>query len=280
VAVAIYTLLREADALGSTCDILVRRVDDMSVSERTRRALKDFGLTEYEVKAYVALVESGPMPASQLSTKAAIPYSKIYEILGNLERKGWVEIEQGRPSKYFPKPPSTALESSRVRSENTLKSSQIDALSELQPLYERKGVQERPDIWIVRGQDNILDRIKETLGRTRRELLVAMPIVPESVISIAAPLLSLMTSRGIKVSIMVPELTNKEAIRKLKGLAEVRVREQMFGGGMISDSNEIILLLGEEPEKGLILAISSDHVGLVKFGKSYFEFLWENSKPA
>ncbi len=279
-AVPIYTLLRETDALGSTCDILVRMVDDMSVSERTRRALKDFGLTEYEVKAYVALVESGPIPASQLSTKAAIPYSKIYEILGNLERKGWVEIEQGRPSKYFPKPPSTALESSRVRTENTLKSSQIDALSELQPLYERKGVQERPDIWIVRGQDNILDRIKETLGRTRRELLVAMPIVPESVISITAPLLSLMTSRGIKVSIMVPELTDKDAIRKLKGLAEVRVREQMFGGGMISDSNEIILLLGEEPEKGLILAISSDHVGLVKFGKSYFEFLWENSKPA
>jgi len=252
----------------------------LSVSERTRRALKDFGLTEYEVKAYVALVESGPTPASQLSTKATIPYSKIYEILGNLERKGWVEIEQGRPSKYFPKPPSTALESSRVRTENTLKSSQIDALSELQPLYERKGVQERPDIWIIRGQDNILDRIKETLGRTRRELLVAMPIVPESVISVASPLLSLMTNRGIKVSIMVPELTNKDAIRKLKGLAEVRVREQMFGGGMISDSNEIILLLGEEPEKGLTLAISSDHVGLVKFGKSYFEFLWENSKPA
>jgi len=38
-------------------------------------------------------------------------------------------------------------------------------------------------------------------------------------------------------------------------------------------------LLGEEPEKGLTLAISSRHAGLVKFGKSYFEFLWENSKP-
>jgi len=255
-------------------------VDDVSVSERTRRALKDFGLTEYEVKAYVGLVESGPLPASQLSTTATIPYSKIYEILGNLERKGWVETEQGRPSKYFPKPPSTALESSRVRTENTLKSSQMDALSELQPLYEKKGVQERPDIWIVRGQNNILDRIKETLGRTRRELLVAMPIVPESVISMAAPLLTLMASKGIKVSVMVPAGTNREAMRKLKGLAEIRVREQMFGGGMISDSNEIIILLGEEPEKGLTLAISSEHVGLVKFGKSYFEFLWENSNPA
>src|SRR5213080_365992 len=251
----------------------------MTVSETTKKALKHFGLTEYEVKAYIALVEAGPVPASQLSTTAGIPYSKIYEILGNLERKGFAESEQGRPSKYFAKPPSTALESSRVRMENTLKSSQTDAMVELQPLYEKKGVQERPDIWIVRGQNNILDRIKETLGRTRTELLVAMPIVPDPVISMATPLLSLMTSRGIKVSIMVPELTNKDSIRKLKGLAEVRVREQMFGGGMISDSNEIILLLGEEPEKGLTLAISSDHVGLVKFGKSYFEFLWDNSKP-
>jgi len=250
------------------------------VSETTRRALKDFGLTEYEVKAYIALVDSGPMPASQLSTTAAIPYSKIYEILGNLERKGWVESEQGRPNKYFPKPPSTALESWRVRMENTLMSSQKEALSELQPLYEKKGVQERPDIWIVRGQDNILDRIKETLGRTRKELLVAMPIVPDPVISMAEPLLSLMNGRGIKVSLMVPSLTSKDVSRRLKGLAEVRVREQMFGGGIISDSSEIIILLGEEPEKGLTLAISSHHAGLVRFGKSYFEFLWESSKPA
>ena len=251
----------------------------MSVSERTRRALKDFGLTEYEAKAYIALVESGAMAASQLSTNASIPYSKIYEILGNLERKGWVESEQGRPSKYFPKSPSTALESSRVRIENTLKSSQAEALSELQPLHERKEVQERPDIWIVRGQPNILDRIKETLGRTRRELLVAMPVVPDSILSIATPLLSLMTSQGIKVSVMIPGSTSKEVIRKIKGPAEVRVREQMFGGGLISDSKEIIILLGEEPEKGLSLAISSDHAGLVRFGKIYFEFLWESSKP-
>src|SRR5207245_9621475 len=91
---------------------------------------------------------------------------------------------------------------------------------------------------------------------------------------------TVMAGRGIKVSVMVTTGTSKEAMMKLKGLVEIRTREQMFGGGMISDSNEIIILLGEEPEKGLTLAISSEHVGLVKFGKSYFEFLWENSSPA
>src|SRR2546428_8099861 len=126
----------------------------MSVSDKTRRALKDFSLTDYEVKTYVALVEAGPMPASELSTHAGIPYSKIYEIIGNLERKGWVELEQGRPTKYYAKAPSTALESSRVRFETTIRSSEAAELQELQPVYENKGGQEKPDIWIVRGQDN------------------------------------------------------------------------------------------------------------------------------
>ena len=251
----------------------------MVVTERTRRALKEFGLTEYEVKAYVALVESGALAASELSRSASIPYSKIYEILGNLESKGWVESEQGRPSKYFAKPPSTALESSRVRFESLLRSSEAEALKELEPVYEKKGVRERPDIWIVRGQDNILDRIRESLGRTRRELLVAMPVAPDPVVGMALPVLGLMSQKGVRVSVMMPASTARETLGKLKGLAEVRTREQMFGGGIISDDNEIIILLGEDPGRGLTLAISSDHIGLVRFGKSYFEYLWESSKP-
>src|SRR5205809_1728974 len=251
----------------------------MSVSKKTRRGLKEFGLTEYEAKVYVSLVESGTQAASELSSTASIPYSKIYEILGNLERKGWVETEQGRPSKYYPKAPSTALESSRARLETTLKSSQADAMEELQPLYEKKGAREKPDIWIVRGQDNILDKIKETLSRTRRELMVAMPVVPDAIVSMALSVLALMREKGVNVSVMLSLETSRETVRQLKGLAQVRTREQMFGGGIISDDNQIIILLGEDPEKGLTLAISSDHIGLVRFGKSYFEYLWESSKP-
>jgi HTH-type transcriptional regulator, sugar sensing transcriptional regulator len=224
-------------------------------------------------------VESGALAASELSRTASIPYSKIYEIIGNLERKGWVESEQGRPSKYYPKAPSTALESSRARFETLLRSSQADALQELQPLYEKKGGQEKPDIWIVRGPDNILDKIKETLGRTTRELMVAMPVVPDPIVSAALPILGLMKEKGVNVSVMLPQTTGRETIRRLKGLAQVRTRESLFGGGIISDDNRIIILLGEDPEKGLTLAISSDHIGLVRFGKSYFEYLWESSKP-
>jgi sugar-specific transcriptional regulator TrmB len=106
-----------------------------------------------------------------------------------------------------------------------------------------------------------------------------MPVAPDPIVSIALPLLAVLKARGVNVSIMVPETTNRETLRKLKGLVHVRTREQMFGGGIISDDDQIIILLGEDPLKGLTLAISSDHIGLVRFGKSYFEFLWESSKP-
>ena len=251
----------------------------MVVSDRARRALKEFGLTEYEAKAYVSLVESGAVSASELSRIAGIPYSKIYEIIGNLERKGWVESAQGRPSKYYSKAPSTALESSRIRFETTLRSSEAEALQELQPLYEKKGVQEKPDIWIVRGQDNIVDKIKETLVETRRELMVAMPAVPEPIVSMATSILALLRGKGVNVSVMIPENSSRDTIRRLRGSAQVRTRESLFGGGIISDDNRIILLLGGDADKGLTLAISSDHIGLVRFGKSYFEYLWESSKP-
>jgi hypothetical protein len=50
----------------------------------------------------------------------------------------------------------------------------------------------------------------------------------------------------------------------------------MFGGGIIADGREVILLLGQE-EEAISLAIWSDHIGLARLAKNYFEFLWEDS---
>ena len=109
--------------------------------------------------------------------------------------------------------------------------------------------------------------------------MVAMPVASDSILSLTLPILNLMKARDVKVFLMLPQTVSREIIRKLKGIVDVRTREQMFGGGIISDDLQIIILLGEEPEKGLTLAISSDHIGLVRFAKSYFQYLWESSTP-
>ena len=64
------------------------------------------------------------------------------------------------------------------------------------------------------------------------------------------------------------------AIKKFSGLGELRIRDHMFGGGIIADGKEAMLFLGEDKPS---LVIWSNHVGLVGFAREYFQFLWDSS---
>jgi len=55
------------------------------------------------------------------------------------------------------------------------------------------------------------------------------------------------------------------------------LKDNMFGGGLIADGREAILILGE---KKTSLTIWSDHLGLVKFAKDYFQHLWDSAEKA
>ena len=251
----------------------------MTISDKARRSLQEFGLTDYEIRSYTSLLEIGPATASDLSEASGVPYSKIYEVLGSLEKKGWIEMEHGRPSKYYPKPPSVAMEITKSQIENALKTNEAMVLSELQPLYERKGVRERPDIWIVRGNFNVLAKIRETVEHVQKEILAAVPTIPDPVAEMLIPLVKTIAERGVKVQLMTMKSPISDSMAKLAKFCEVRVREQMFGGGIIADGREVILLLGQEGDEAISPAIWSDHMGLAKFAKNYFEYLWQDSKP-
>jgi sugar-specific transcriptional regulator TrmB len=249
-------------------------VPQSAVSEKTKRILQDLGLTDYEIKAYVSLLSAPGEQASDVSKDSDVPVSKIYEVLGNLERKGWVESQHSRPTKYFPKSPSTALQALRLRMEAELKANEDHLLSELMPLYEQKETQERPDIWIIRGDYNILAKITESIDRCKRELLVVIPPALNSVIDLVIPPLTNVKSAGVNVRILMSGEINERSIAKINSLADLRLKENMFGGGVIVDANEVILLLGRSSENRESLAIWSDHAGLASFAKNYFEFLW------
>ena len=254
-------------------------------SDKTRRVLQDLGLTDYEIKVYLALLDNPASQASDVSRVAEVPVSKIYEVLANLEKKGWVESQQStRPARYYPKSPSTALQAVRIRQERELKSNEEYLLQELMPRYSKKETQEKPEIWIVRGEYNILAKVQETIDRCKREILVVVPSALNDVIDLVIPALTEVKNSGVSVRMLLSVQVNKDSLRKLASLSQVRLKENMFGGGVISDAREVILLLGGGNEgvvdpSGSALAIWSDHAGLASFARSYFEFLWTEAIP-
>ncbi len=77
-------------------------------------------------------------------------------------------------------------------------------------------------------------------------------------------------------------MTEDENIKKISKVGEARVRDNLFGGGVIVDGKEVLLFLGEADTKRSysgLLVIWSNHIGLVKFAREYFQLLWDTAKP-
>ncbi len=249
----------------------------MSISENTREILREMGLNAYEVDAYIVLLEGGQMTAMEVSREASVPYSKIYEVLNSLKEKGWVKSSESRPFKYYPVPPIEAMAFTKLRFEDKYQSWENAVAEELQPLYEKRELVERADILMLHGQQAVLSKLEEVLKKATKEVMVAAPEFARPIMALAESLLN-----GVKKAVGVKLMVAGKAedwlfLKKVASVSELRVRDHMFGGGVIADGKEAMLFLGEDKPS---LVIWSNHVGLVGFAREYFQFLWDSSAKA
>ena len=248
---------------------------EMAVNEQTRDTLHEMGLNAYEIDSYIVLLECGQMTAMEISQQANVPYSKMYEVLNSLKDKGWIKSNETRPFKYFPVPPMEATRSTRLRLEDKYTNWERTVAETLQPLYEKREIVERPDMLILRGQQAVLNKLEDVLKKASVEIVVAAPEFAKPLITLAEPLLGSGLKKTVTIKLMAAG--KKEdwlAIKKFAGLGELRIRDHMFGGGIIADGKEAMLFLGEDKPS---LVIWSNHVGLVGFAREYFQFLWDSS---
>jgi sugar-specific transcriptional regulator TrmB len=236
------------------------------------------GLNAYEIDAYIVLLEGGQMTAMEISQQATVPYSKMYEVLNSLKEKGWIKSSESRPFKYYPVPPLEATRFTKLRLEDKYLNWENTVAENLQPLYEKRELIERPDMLILRGQQAVLTKLEEVLKKASIEIVIAAPEFAKPVITLAEPLLGSGLKKTVSVKLMAAG--KKEDwlfLKKHSGLNELRIRDHMFGGGVISDGKEAMLFLGEDKPT---LVIWSNHVGLVGFAREYFQFLWDSSATA
>lgn len=246
----------------------------MSLDENTREALREMGLNAYEVDAYSALLRCGQLTAMEVSREAKVPYSKIYEVLNSLKDKGWIKSSETRPFKYFPVPPLEATAYTKLRLEDKYLRWEQTVAETLQPLYEKRELVERPDILILHGQQAVLTKLEEVLKKANKEIMIAAPVFAKPIIASADQYIAGL-KKNVNVRLMAAGKSQDwRLLKKIASINELRVREHMFGGGVIADGKEAMLFLGEDKPS---LIIWSNHVGLVGFAREYFQFLWDSS---
>ncbi len=248
----------------------------MSLSDKAGSALEALGLTKTQVKAYVSLLEKGTMTASEVSRAARIPYSKVYEALEGLHASGWIDEQKSRPILYTAKSPATAIEEMDSRHEAQRREREQLVLKELTGIYEKKGEQERPEIWILRGTSEILSRLRTMVLDCRNELLIALPSVIAPYAEEIAGILAALKEEGVKIEILASGDIPNATQTALSSVAELKTRNMLYGGGVIADSKQVVLLLGGGETASSALAIWAEHIGLAGFAKDYFQILWNS----
>lgn len=160
-------------------------LDQSGVTDSLEESLRAVGLTSNEARAYLALLRLGSVSPSQLVPKANVSRGRVYQILAELERKGFVVEVPGPTRAYRPVDPVVALgavleaETSRARGLERLVGAVTPKLEELRgdqadrrSLFPAVEVLARPEQFARRFRQLEEDATEEILLFTKAPLLL------------------------------------------------------------------------------------------------------------
>lgn len=156
--------------------------------------LKELDFSEYEAKAYLALLENAPLTGYGVALNSGIPRSKVYEVLGNLADRGDVLVSRDEKPLYAPIPPKELLSSRKQRSE--------ELFQEAEKALHRYtlSAETRESIWNIAGREAIFRRIRETMKRSEHRIM--LELWEEDALELEESLRQ-EAQRGVEIVIMV-----------------------------------------------------------------------------
>ncbi len=128
--------------------------------------LKNLGFTEYESKAYLALLSGSPLTGYAVAKNSGVPRSKIYEVLDNLIARGDVIAIHGDTPLYQALPAEDMIASRKAKSEATFEAAER-SLKQFE-----KACDDRENIWNIIGHDAILQKINDCIKRAEHRILI------------------------------------------------------------------------------------------------------------
>jgi HTH-type transcriptional regulator, sugar sensing transcriptional regulator len=146
-------------------------------TEETFQQLLSLGLTEYESKAYLALLRKQSSTASELSKLSGVPRTRVYEVLDRLARNGLCIEILGKEKKYQAVAPEIATQRllEHQKAEFVIKEKIAQAVSSsLKSVYD-KGVSSNDPldyIELLRDPKQVSRRVMELVSSAQREILV------------------------------------------------------------------------------------------------------------
>jgi len=273
--------------------------------------LRDMGLSQYEVKCYLSLLERDTLTAAEVSRLARIPRPGVYDALEKLTSKGLCTTKPGDTRRYSASDPGVLEEKYMVAVESAVDAELRDlkerekqlrerarrqkediskAIAELKPRYQNSREETSPldYIEIIKDPLQIHKRFLHLVAGAKEEILVftkapfaASPEKSQEQLAQETDILK----RGVKArSIYEIEESDRGWLfehlkRAAKAGEEARVIKELPMKMAIFDSRIVLYVLEDPVSKQTSLTTQIvEHRALAKTLMVVFETFWEKAK--
>jgi len=214
---------------------------DSSHHDRSVTLLQEFGLKEYEAKAFVALTRLPEGTAKQVSEISEVPRTRVYDAVRTLESEGLVEIQHSSPQQFRAVSVTEATNTLRRAYEERTESlgEALDSLSRA----DDTGSDTTHEVWSLSGAAGITSRTRELVDDAERELVL---VLGDPALFTEALVEGLQAASGRGVTVIVGTTADEVRARVQEQLptAEVFVSELDWLSGISpADDTEIGRLL-------------------------------------
>jgi HTH-type transcriptional regulator, sugar sensing transcriptional regulator len=228
---------------------------------RATEVLGKVGLTQYEARAYIALVARGLGDATTLASAAGIPRTSAYKVLESLAEKGYAKPTGGKPILFRPTPPLDVAESLKGAIQDV-----FDRLANLHRLVAEHG--EPQLVYLLSGREKVLQKIGELLDQSSRTFILTTPGVAEVRDELGKKILHAV-KRGVHVTFVTAPL------QRVPEGVEYIPRENLLATEALADGEHALLAA-----PGLDACGFTDNPILTSHLKQFLEVVLESGAGA
>jgi sugar-specific transcriptional regulator TrmB len=227
-------------------------------------------MSTHEALAYLTLLTHSNITASTLCKETGIPDSKIYYALDGLSKKGMLMVQKGNPNIYLPAPPKDAIANLKQQLTERLneKIKEADVLVDmLTPMYESAEKSEELEVaYIIRGQKNIINRMKALVETARKEITIFISY-PAVLKALKEELTAAKERRRVRLNVaMTQEVFEKE---DSSYLGEIRLlRCSVDSLGMLISDMKTLLTVSDWMDGAALLTQDQN---LIRVAKDYYD---------
>ena len=150
-----------------------------------------FNLGEYEIDAYLAVLEHGQLTASEIADSTDIPQPRVYDTVRSLSDRGLVELRESRPMKVVAVDPKDAF--------GDIRTSLTEMVEELEARYTAPA-RDTEAVSLVKSRSTILRYIEEVIHSAEFELVLSL--TPDLLRRFREDL-SAATDNGVSIDLLV-----------------------------------------------------------------------------